>query len=182
MTNQPQSPSPCPSNPAAKILDALLASHDAQLRTQATRHAPDPDAAEDAFQDGCVEFLRYYQGPPGRDALRYLMLAVKQRAWAIRRERCSRSHPDLHSVDDPEALAVPDDRPGPAVLAEHREQHVQRCAALDCLTPDQRSALVLFAAGYSYAEIGALRNWSYSKVNHAIAEGRAALRATAPLA
>jgi DNA-directed RNA polymerase specialized sigma24 family protein len=44
------------------------------------------------------------------------------------------------------------------------------------LKPDERTALLLFGLGYSYHEIGERRGWSYTKVNRAITEGRAALR------
>jgi hypothetical protein len=48
------------------------------------------------------------------------------------------------------------------------------------LKPDQRMALLLAAAGYSYREIGQRRGWTYTKVNRCVNEGRAALRASAP--
>ena len=47
---------------------------------------------------------------------------------------------------------------------------------LATLKPDERIALVLFAAGFSYREIGAGKGWTHTKVNRCIAEGRAALR------
>jgi DNA-directed RNA polymerase specialized sigma24 family protein len=53
---------------------------------------------------------------------------------------------------------------------------------LGCLKPDQRTALILQAAGYSYAEIGAGCAWSHTKVNRCVSEGRAALRQTGQLA
>jgi len=53
---------------------------------------------------------------------------------------------------------------------------VPRCALIH-LTPDQRTALILLAAGFSYREIADRRGWTYTKVNRSIAEGRAALRA-----
>jgi DNA-directed RNA polymerase specialized sigma24 family protein len=47
---------------------------------------------------------------------------------------------------------------------------------LAALKRDERRALSLLAAGYSYREIGQLTDWAYTKVNRYIAEGRAALR------
>ena len=38
------------------------------------------------------------------------------------------------------------------------------------LKPDERTALTLKAAGFSYAEIGERRDWTYSKVNRSLAE------------
>jgi DNA-directed RNA polymerase specialized sigma24 family protein len=47
---------------------------------------------------------------------------------------------------------------------------------LRSLKADQRTALVLQAAGYSYREIGERRGWTYTKVNRCVTEGRRALR------
>jgi hypothetical protein len=44
------------------------------------------------------------------------------------------------------------------------------------LTPDERTALILAGAGYSYPEIGAGRDWSQTKVKRCVYEGRASLR------
>ena len=52
----------------------------------------------------------------------------------------------------------------------------EAAARLARLKPDERTALALQAAGYSYAEIAAAKGWTYTKVNRCIAEGRAALR------
>jgi len=46
------------------------------------------------------------------------------------------------------------------------------------LKPDQRSALILILLGLGCPsrEIGARREWTYTKVNRCVAEGRSALR------
>jgi DNA-directed RNA polymerase specialized sigma24 family protein len=46
------------------------------------------------------------------------------------------------------------------------------------LKPAERRAIGLIAAGYSYAEVGEITGWSYTKINRCAAEGRAALRET----
>ncbi|MGH2950883.1 MAG: sigma factor-like helix-turn-helix DNA-binding protein, partial [Solirubrobacterales bacterium] len=62
--------------------------------------------------------------------------------------------------------------PGPAERYERRE-HVRAAAgALARLKPAERSAVVLQAEGYSYAEISELCGWTYTKVNRCLAEGR----------
>ena len=48
---------------------------------------------------------------------------------------------------------------------------------LAALKADERLAIVLQAEGYSYAEIQQLCDWTYTKVNRCLAEGRARLRA-----
>ena len=45
--------------------------------------------------------------------------------------------------------------------------------------PDQRTAMILQAAGFSHREIGRRRGWTYTKVNRSVNEGRAALQAGA---
>lgn len=42
---------------------------------------------------------------------------------------------------------------------------------LSQLKPDERRALILIGGGYSYEEIGAALNWTYSKTNRCAAEG-----------
>jgi DNA-directed RNA polymerase specialized sigma24 family protein len=44
------------------------------------------------------------------------------------------------------------------------------------LKPDERTAIGLAAAGYSYGEIAERRGWTKTKVNRCLYEGRAALQ------
>ena len=60
--------------------------------------------------------------------------------------------------------------------AERRDNVAAAARALAELKPDERLAIVLQAQGYSYAEIGELCGWTYTKVNRCLAEGRARLR------
>ena len=62
-------------------------------------------------------------------------------------------------------------------LLERRDQVADDARAAAGLKPEERLALVLQAHGYSYAEIRRLCGWTYTKVNRALAEGRAKLRA-----
>lgn len=50
-----------------------------------------------------------------------------------------------------------------------------RAALLAC-KPDERLALIGRAAGWSYAEIAAANDWTYTKVNRSVTEGRARVR------
>jgi RNA polymerase sigma factor (sigma-70 family) len=167
----------------ARILAEALAAGRQALRRQAARNARRAADAEEALQDACLEFLRYYDGEPGEHAIAYLMLAVKQRAWALAR-RSAREAPagvELTTTDALERgkprLAVLCERPGPAERAEREEALGRFCAAWARLKPDQRTALLLLALGYSYREIAARQGWTNTKVNRCLSEGRAALRA-----
>ncbi len=153
------------------------------LRRQAGCHSPawaDPD---DALQDACLAFLRRYDGPPGTPALRYLMVAVKHSAWALGSGAACRhsAETEITTTDSFELgeprIAVICERPGPAERAERRERERIAVARFAYLKRDERTALLLFGLGYSYAEIAANRSWTRSKINRCLAEGRAALRA-----
>jgi RNA polymerase sigma factor (sigma-70 family) len=166
---------------ASILAEALTAGREA-LRRQATRHARLTADAEEALQEACVEFLRYYDGEPGEHALRYLMLCVKQRAWALTRRSAHESAEgiELTTTDALESgktlIAVLCERPGPAERAARDEDAARFLAALAALKPDERRALLLAGLGCSYREIGAIQGWTYTKVNRCLAEGRAALR------
>jgi DNA-directed RNA polymerase specialized sigma24 family protein len=95
-------------------------------------------------------------------------VVTKREALAVRRER-----ERLLSGEVPDC---PSGEPCPAERAERREWVRARARALARLKPDERLALVQKAEGFSYAEIGALNGWTYTKVNRCLAEGRARLR------
>ena len=165
-----------------QILDRLLATAGRALRNQAARNAPSHADAEDAIQEGCLAFLRYYDGPPGDQALAYLMLAVKHCAWAIgSRVRTREAFHEVTCTDaydpDDRFLHALCERPGPAERAERGEEVTEFFAALARLKPDERTALLLFGLGLSYREIGERQGWTNTKINRCLAEGRAALRA-----
>jgi DNA-directed RNA polymerase specialized sigma24 family protein len=123
-------------------------------------------------------------GPPGTDALRWMMLVVKRCAWAIgERERpykarCELSCTDAAGDGDP-VVVLADDGPDPLRSLERADRHSARKEALTRLKPDERTALVLFGLGYSYREIRELRGWTQAKVNRCLVEGRASLRSAA---
>ena len=101
----------------------------------------------------------------------WLKTVVKHEAFALRRQR------DRHSpvTDDGElgdrgtAAAATHDQ------AERMERLHQGAEALRRLKPQEMRALLLKAEGYSYAEIGEITGWSYTKVNRCLTEGRRAL-------
>src|SRR5918911_671438 len=63
-------------------------------------------------------------------------------------------------------------RPVDELLAG-RERVRRSAEALRRLKPDEAKALMLKAQGLSYAEIGESLEWTYTKVNRCITEGRA---------
>jgi RNA polymerase sigma factor (sigma-70 family) len=160
----------------AAILESALAEGRAALRRQALRHSPGEAEAEEALQEASLDFLRAYDGPAGLDAVRWLQIAIKHRAWEQGRNRRSwLARTAIEWVDGQErqlAASVAD----PGERAERAEAVEQFFAALAQLKPDERTALLLLGLGCSYREICERQGWTHTKVNRCLAEGRAALR------
>jgi DNA-directed RNA polymerase specialized sigma24 family protein len=70
--------------------------------------------------------------------------------------------------------SLPSDRLQPPERAERSERVARSMEALAALKPQERTALLLKAQGYSYAEIMRRCGWTYTKVNRCMAEGRKA--------
>lgn len=163
----------------ASILADLLSHERGALIAQARSHSHRPEDADDALSEAAVQFLRRYDGPPGRDALRWMMFVTKRCAWEIARrsrrtERRTATTPD-ESFDDP-MDSLPAAGPDPADSAERSEEFSLIAAYFRELKTDERTALVLLGLGYSYREIADSQGWTYTKVNRCVFEGRARLR------
>lgn len=161
-------------------LDRLLRSRRRTLMRQARSHSHRPEDAEDALSDACIQFLRFYDGPAGNDALRWMMLVVKRCAWAIRRQSATRESRYLLALRDEDGQSaeaiVPDDRIGPDELVERAEETARLLTLIEQLKPDERTALILQGLGCSYSEICELRGWSRRKLHRCLTEGRARVR------
>jgi RNA polymerase sigma factor (sigma-70 family) len=142
---------------------------------QARFHSRRPEDAEDALADACVQFLRFYEGGSGNDALRWMMVVVKRCAWALARQTAVR---DAHwtALAFAEPLSLSSESAEVPELVERAEDTARVIELIEQLKPDERTALILLGLGCSYAEIGALRGWSYSKVHRCVKEGRARVR------
>lgn len=147
------------------------------------RHNASGEAdAEEALQEAFVSFIRRFDPQGGAPPLAWLTLTLKRQCWRQRRE----AYLDRYAGQEAEPggeergfvlASIPSPITGLDELALKRESARLRLARLK---PDERTALILRAAGFSYREIGERRGWSYTKVNRCVNEGRAALRATAP--
>ena len=150
---------------------ALLARHGPQILATARRYAATPEDAEDAYQRALEILLTKAPTTREQELVPWLKTVVKHEAFALRRQR------ERHSpVTDDGELG---DRGTPAAAthdqAERMERLHQSAEALSRLKPQEMRALLLKAEGYSYAEIGEITGWSYTKVNRALTEGRKAL-------
>jgi DNA-directed RNA polymerase specialized sigma24 family protein len=103
-----------------------------------------------------------------------LCLGIKERE---RHQRGCASLDHLSRNGDRDPRAWPDEESDdPHSAAERAERCAAELVAIDRLKPDERTALLLFGLGYSYAEIAETQGWTRTEVNRCIAEGRASLR------
>lgn len=163
-----------------ELLDCVLREHRDRLLRQACFHSERRQDAEDALGDTCVQFLLHFAGDSVGAARRWMLVAVRRRAWAIARRRRERGA----IVDEVPAERVDTDLAGgpaaqdrgPEDLVASAEEVAVFTAALRALKVDERRAVILLALGRTYAEIGARCGWTRSKVNRSLVGGRARLR------
>jgi RNA polymerase sigma factor (sigma-70 family) len=155
---------------------ALIESHDAVFRRTARRYSICADDAEDAYQRSLEILLT--KAPPieGDSLVRWMQVVTKREALAVRRQRerlLSGTRFSGGEDDDRDPLdSIASEGAGPTELAASRERVARSREALRALKPQELRALTLKAQGYSYAEIGEITGWTYTKINRCMAEGR----------
>ncbi len=141
----------------------------ASLLRIARKHSLCDDDAADAYQRTLEIYIGRVERIDHATAGAWLRTVCKHEAIRLRgtRQRVAPSDPmawDERPAADPHE-------------AEERAESLERVAraaeALQACRPDEARAMLLRADGSSYAEIGELCGWSYSKVNRSLAEGRA---------
>jgi RNA polymerase sigma factor (sigma-70 family) len=128
--------------------------------------------AEEALQDAFLAFIESYDPSGGSPPLAWLALVVKRRCWRIREAR-------RHEVGELLPGAEAEARRWATLRPEVEDRVVdleEARARLRGLKADERTAIGLAAAGYSYGEIAGRRGWTHTKVNRCLYEGRRALR------
>jgi RNA polymerase sigma factor (sigma-70 family) len=158
-----------------RAASALIESHDRVFRRTARRYSICADDAEDAYQRALEILLT--KSPPieGEALVRWMQTVTKREALAVRRqrERLLGNFPPSPDEDDRDPLdRIASEAPGPNDRAARRERVVRSGEALQALKPQEIRALTLKAQGYSYAEIGEITGWTYTKINRCMAEGR----------
>ena len=163
----------------ARLLAEILKDR-ARLVAYARRHSKDAQDAEDALGDACLQFLRHFDGEDPNHAARWMLTVLKRCSWAIPRRRRERravvEEVSAEQLEDDQGVGLLDRRRGPEEMAEAHEEVGRISMALARLTRDQRRALLLSAAGYTFHEIASIEGWTYTKVNRSIFEGRRRLR------
>ncbi len=156
------------------------ARHEATLRRTARRYSLCADDADEAVQRGLEILLRKAPTGDSRRLIKWMQKVVKHEALAIRydRERVFAGPAALApepGAEDWIAL-LPSASDGPEERLERQEAIARSREALQALRPQELQALTLLAEGYSYAEIGEIHDWSATKVNRCVAEGRERFR------
>jgi DNA-directed RNA polymerase specialized sigma24 family protein len=133
---------------------------------------------EEAVSEAFAAFIRAFDPGGKAPPVAWLTLTVKRECWRRRRD----AHLDCYIGPvinhDGEERSVLDVIPAPGAGLEERvaecDEARQRLAKLK---DNERTGLGLLGAGFSYKEIGRLKNWTYTKVSRCIREGRASLAA-----
>jgi RNA polymerase sigma factor (sigma-70 family) len=150
----------------------IYAARRGHLLSIAERNSACAADAEEAVQDAFLAFIESYD--PGGEAppLAWLTLVLKRRCWRIREAR-RHEVGELLTGGETEAGRWTGSPPDPGATVVDLEEARAR---LRGLKPDERTAIGLAAAGYSYGEIAERRAWTKTKVNRCLHEGRATLR------
>jgi RNA polymerase sigma-70 factor (ECF subfamily) len=135
------------------------------------------DLAEDAVQDAFFSAYRNlarFSGPSFRGWLTRIALNAAKDILRRRKRRPSEPYPEWE--DDSWQPPAPGSE-GPENLALVRQQRAVLARAMEGITDDQRTAIILFdVEGYDYAEIARLTGVSVGTVKSRIHRGRVALR------
>lgn len=179
----------CPEGTAEQPSDAarkraaveLIRSHDRQLRWSARRYSICAEDAEDAYQRGIEILLAKAPSTESSQLLPWTRTVIKHEALAIRKSRertMSRPVPpsDHEHANEDWVQLIPSESDGPDELAIGRERVARSREALGLLKPAELKALTQLAEGFSYSEIGQMNDWTRTKVNRCLAEGRARFR------
>jgi RNA polymerase sigma factor (sigma-70 family) len=149
-----------------RLATELFATRRAHLMRVARRHCGREADAEDALQEAFAAFLTEYDRGRGSPALPWLTLVLKRKCWRTNERR--------EIEIEPLAMAeiVVEESLDPSIRFAERDEARGR---LGRLKRDERRALILHAAGYTYGEIAGLCDWTQTKVNRCVYEGRRAL-------
>ena len=154
------------------VLTTITQHADALLRT-ARRHSLCADDASDAYQRGLEIFLRNAGRLDAARAVGWLHTVIKHEAMAVRAARQRIVGAEEFDGDAVESLHTP--APDERLLAF--EEVTRAAEALRGLKPQEMRALWLRMEGRTYKEIAAELDWTYTKVNRCVPEGRRAFLA-----
>jgi len=156
--------------PSHDLVVRTIREHASALLRTARRHSLCADDAHDAYQRAMEIFLRRAATVDPATVDRWLHVVVKHEAMAVRKARLELVAPEETDLD-----ARPAERETDVDERIARWDRMARSAeALQRLKPQEVTALWLKAQGLSYAEIAERQQWTYTKVNRCLTEGRRA--------
>jgi len=156
--------------PSHDLVVRTIREHASALLRTARRHSLCADDAHDAYQRAMEIFLRRAATLDPATVDRWLHVVVKHEAMAVRKARLELVAPEETDLD-----ARPAERETDVDERIARWDRMARSAeALQRLKPQEVTALWLKAQGLSYAEIAERQQWTYTKVNRCLTEGRRA--------
>jgi len=172
-----------PESPVADrqvALTAFYAAHHRRLPARVHAHArkAGPAGVEDACAYAWMTLVRRTDIGLDHHGYAWLVTVAVREAWRLAdSSREQPAGPFLPHVDHPDELPEPAGPSGdPLDHAIAAELHRARVAAFSCLEERERRELLLHAGGYSYHEVAALTDTTYTAVNHRLVNGRSRLR------
>lgn len=164
-----------------RVAVELIRDHDRPLRWTARRYSICSDDAEDAYQRGIEILLSKAPTTDLHHLLPWTRTVIKHEALAIRKTReRTLGRPGVVRDEDHEdedwVQLIPATGAGPDEQTLRRERVARSREALAQLKPAELKALTQLAEGFSYDEIGTMNEWSRTKVNRCLSEGRARFR------
>lgn len=163
-----------------RVAIELIRSHDPALRATARRYSICVDDADDAYQRGIEILLAKAPTDNARRLLPWARTVIKHEALAVRRSReriLGRPGPPERGEEHEDWVQlIPSPGEGPDEQVAVREKVARSREALGTLKPAELQALTLLAQGFSYIEIAARCDWTRTKVNRCLAEGRQRFR------
>jgi len=142
------------------------------LTAYARRLTRDAADADDVVQGTFERAFRSWRDLRQPGACRAWMFRIARNLY-LNRHRSAMTRPELHLVDDEEALAA--EAVASPELVERLQAHDLE-AALDRLLPEQRDAVLLCDLwGFEYEEIASITGWPLGTVRSRISRGRAKL-------
>jgi RNA polymerase sigma factor (sigma-70 family) len=149
----------------------LVRDHTAELLHFASRFCWCADDAQDAYQRAVEILVRRMRTDPPGDPLNWLRTVLKNECVTLRTKRAEIVGRNEADLDGEEARNLED--PAERAIGFERLRHTAE--ALQRLKPQELTALLMRAEGHSYKEIAASNDWTYTKTNRSITEGRRAL-------
>lgn len=171
-------PEQCRDARVQALADRLYREHYPRLLRIAVGNAANREDAAEAVSEAFASFIRAYDPDSGAPPLAWLTTTAKRNCWAAyRAQRLDRGAGQETATDSEDRGFSAESIPAGDIGPEHLLERVQEARAkLAELKPAERRTLSLIAAGYSYAEVGQITGFSFTKINRCAAEGRARMR------